>query len=148
MKRPESVSTNTHRRQVSHTICFIQNLPFTTVADFVRSTTRRYTMFWNAPVSKRKSSIQSTRPMNGSSPIWKQSSVPLRLSRKAGALFHQRKLPVNIPRLYSGRNSRKPSTRPRSSLRKVTRCSGTQRCVSERHFLPYRLSRTWSFSVL
>ena len=114
----------------------------------LRSTTRRYTMFWNAPVSKRKSSIQSTRPMNGSSPIWQQSSVPLRLSRKGGVPFHQRKLPVNIPRLYSGRNSRKPSTRPRSSLRKVTRCSGTQRCVSERHFLPYRLSRTWSFSVL
>lgn len=96
---------------------------------------------------KRKSSIQSTKPMNGSSPIWKQSSVPLRLSRKAGAPFHQRKLPVNIPRLYSARNSRKPSARPRSSLRKATRCSGTQRCVSERPFLPCRLSRTWCFSV-
>lgn len=36
---------------------------------------------------KRKSSILSTKPMNGSSPIWKPSSVPLRLSRKGGAPF-------------------------------------------------------------
>ena len=57
---------------------------------------------------------------------------------------------AEVTREYSPivfRNSRKPSARPRSSLRKATRCFGTQRCVSERPFLPCRLSRTWSFSV-
>lgn len=36
----------------------------------------------------------------------------------------------------------------KNNLRKAIRCFGTQRCVLERPFLPYRLSRTWSFSVL
>ena len=51
------------------------------------------------------------------------------------------------PRLYSGRNNRKPSTRLKNSSEKVTRGSGTQRCVSERPVLLCRLSRIWSFSV-
>lgn len=40
---------------------------------------------------KKKVSIRSTRPMNGSLPIWKPSSVPLQLSRKAGVPFHPQK---------------------------------------------------------
>ena len=133
--------------QYTQTAGIAYDLLYTELTVYNRGGLRSFIMSWNAPVSKRKSSIQSTRPMNGSSPIWKPSSVPLRLSRQAGVPFHQRKLPVNIPQLYSARNSRKPSARPRSSLRKATRCSGTQRCVSERPFLPCRLSRTWCFSV-
>ena len=64
-----------------------------------------HNVFGTLRYQKEKSSIQSTKPMNGSSPIWKPSSVPLRLSRKAGAPFHQRKLPGNILRLYSGRTT-------------------------------------------